>query len=139
MSKKLIVCSLIVFSLLSCEKEEGEGGQATLKGKVIFRELYSNAFLGIKDSIIAEYPYADERVYLSYGDNDIYDDDFRTDYKGEYKFNGLRKGTYTVYSVPPCKDCQKLIEPAQQTVEITDGKGTTEAPTIYIYSDQSNQ
>lgn len=138
MCKNLIVCLLIVIILLSCEKEEGEGGQATLKGKVIFRELYSNAILGIKDSIIAEYPYADERVYLSYGDNDIYDDDFRTDYKGEYKFEGLRKGTYTVYSIPPCKNCEKEVEPVTQTVEITDGKGDTEVPTLYIYSNQSN-
>lgn len=139
MIKKIFLSLFILITLLSCEKEEGEGGQATLKGKVIFRQVYSNTLLGIKDSVIAEYPYADERVYLSYGDNGIYDDDFRTDYKGEYKFDGLRKGTYTVYSVPPCKGCEKEVKPTKQTVEITKGKGTTEAPIIYLYSDQSNK
>ena len=132
MNKTLTFCFFIFISLISCKKDEGEGGQATLKGKVIIRELYSNPLLGIEDSVIAEYPYVDERVYLYYGDSDVYDADFRTDYKGEYKFEGLRKGDYTVYTLPPCKDCTE-IEPITQTIEITDKKGTTQVPTIYIY------
>jgi hypothetical protein len=40
---------------------------------------------------------ADERVYIKYGDSEIYNDDFRTDIDGTFKFGGLKKGQYLIY------------------------------------------
>ena len=43
--------------------------------------------------------FADEDVFIIYGDNDdIYDDNIKTNYDGTFKFTNLRKGSYTVFA-----------------------------------------
>lgn len=43
--------------------------------------------------------FADEDVFIVYGDDDaIYDDNTKTNYDGTFKFTNLRKGTYTIFA-----------------------------------------
>jgi hypothetical protein len=43
--------------------------------------------------------FADEDVFLVYGNTDlIYDDNIKTNYDGTFKFTNLRKGAYTVFA-----------------------------------------
>ncbi|MFY8189619.1 MAG: hypothetical protein ACOVK9_01540 [Bacteroidia bacterium] len=89
--------SLIVFSLIiglnqSCKKPEGEGGSASIKGKV-WTQKYNGTF----SSLQAEYPGADEWVYIIYGSEISYGDRIRTNYLGEFEFRFLRTGKYKLY------------------------------------------
>lgn len=44
-------------------------------------------------------PFADEDVYIIYGDeDDIYDDNIKTNFDGTFEFNNLRKGKYKVFA-----------------------------------------
>ncbi len=53
-----------------------------------------------KDQItIQDGPFADEDVYIIYGDEDeIYDDNVKTNFDGTFEFNNLRKGKYKVFA-----------------------------------------
>jgi hypothetical protein len=43
--------------------------------------------------------FADEDVYIIYGDeDDIFDDNVKTNYDGTFKFSNLRKGSYKVFA-----------------------------------------
>lgn len=68
----------------------------------------------------------DEKVYISYGDNELYDDEIRTGEKGRFSFNGLNKGSYTVFTFTT--DTVTYLENKLSTiVEITDKKSIVDA------------
>lgn len=131
---------LLCFSILipGCEQDPGEGGRATITGSVIWRDTYSSPILNIEDSVIAEYPAVEERIYLTYGSEGVYDDDFRTDFDGKYEFKFLRKGVYKLFAYHKCEDCDEGLEPVFVEVEISKNKGDNAAPTIYLINDTSN-
>lgn len=103
MNSKLFSCAILLIilsSVYSCKKVEGQGGSSEIIGKVIIRELDG---LG---NPIEEYPAQDERVYIIYGDdNTIYDDDFDTSFDGSFRFQFLTKGTYTLFVYEDCNSC----------------------------------
>ena len=76
MFKNVIFCTFTISLFFSCSLEEGEGGKGTITGNIVFQELYSNPLVGIEDSVVNEYAAVDEKVFITYGDNSIYDDDF---------------------------------------------------------------
>lgn len=76
----------------ACKKPEGEGGSARIKGKV-WTQKYNGTF----SSLQAEYPGADEWVYIIYGSETSYGDRIRTNYLGEFEFRFLRTGNYKLY------------------------------------------
>lgn len=122
---------LVTFMLSACEKDPGEGGSATVKGVVIVRDLDSDG--NLKD----EYGAQDERVFMIYGDNSIYDDDTRTHYDGSFQFKYLYKGEYTIYVYTKCdedeEDCPTSEQkPVMTTFEITEKGQTFDLDTIYI-------
>lgn len=93
--KKILFFTVLSFLLLaSCTKEEGEGGLASITGKIVtdIRLVPSNA---------ATFQYsragADEEVYIIFGDNVGPDERVWTNYKGEFAFYNLRPGDYTLY------------------------------------------
>ena len=57
---------------------------------------YQNPTTGNWDTTFYR-PDIGQDVYIIYSDNyeDLYDDKFETDYNGKYRFENLRKGTYT--------------------------------------------
>lgn len=127
--------ALIVFSLIaciSCEKGPGEGGNSTIKGKVITRE-YNGDFTVLRDV----YPSAKEDVYIIYGNDasEVYGDQMETDWEGKYEFNYLQKGKYIIYvyskdSTLTYTTSKKIA--IMKEVEITGKNQTVEVPDITI-------
>jgi len=136
MNIRFIVYSIFVLyltSLCACEKEPGEGGTALIKGVVMVADFDSDDVL--KDFYGAQ----DERVFIIYGDNPIYDDDTRTHFDGSFQFSYLYKGVYTVYVYSKCDFGETDLEcpsseqkPLMTTFEITERGQTFELDTITI-------
>lgn len=116
--KKIVGLLSLSLALFSCSLEEGEGGKGEISGRVMIQVLYSNPILGIKDSVIKEYPAVNEKVYINYGNNSIYDDDFNTDGEGYYKFIGLTKGSYNISTLTYCQTCGSETKVLVQTVTL---------------------
>ncbi len=110
------MCSIIGVSILflSCTKEPGEGGKATLKGSLV-----GTYYCDENGSVLAEnIAVPDERVYISYGSNGEIDDDVRTSSNGSFKFEFLQPGQYSIHTYSECAACPTgLIEQVQE-VEI---------------------
>jgi hypothetical protein len=108
--------TLILFITLSgCTKPEGEGGTSAIYGKVYAFD-YNNS--GVLQS---EFYLGDEDVFIIYGNEDnYYDDSYKTSFDGSFRFQYLRKGTYTVFVYSDCDTCDSGIEAISQTVEVTE-------------------
>lgn len=87
---------LLMFALLccffSCRKEAGPGGNASIRGNV-HAYRYNSTFT----VFIADYPAADEYVYIIYDDDFSYSNRVKTDYEGDFEFKYLYPGNYEVY------------------------------------------
>jgi hypothetical protein len=94
MKKIIFVLGIILISLLnSCVKEEGLGGNATIEGKVYVLDY--NMELTQK---LGEFYGSDIDVFIIYGEDSVYSDDFKTSYDGSYRFKNLRVGEYKVFA-----------------------------------------
>jgi hypothetical protein len=89
--KKLILF-LIPFAVIACSKDLGVGGSSSISGTVMVVDIV------VGNPVDTTYA-AGEDVFLLYGTDTIkpYDDSFETSWNGTYKFEYLRKGTYTVF------------------------------------------
>lgn len=139
--KNLVFSLVAILALASCSKDPGDGGNSTLEGTINY-ELRS--VLVNYESVLYQGPATDWDVYLVYGNEGIgFDDKTSTDYKGEYKFEFLREGEYTVYAYSqdtingPINNGEILDLPIIQKVEITEKKQTIEVPDITVY-EQNN-
>jgi hypothetical protein len=114
---------------ISCSNPEGTGGDLTLTGQVIARK-YNLTFT----NLIAEYPALEERVYLIYGNNEIYSEDFRTDFQGRYKFENLQPGNYTLFAYARDSSGNEPsgLMPVFVQVTIESDKPVTEAPVLIL-------
>lgn len=84
---------LILMSVLSsCEVKEGEGGSATIKGRLML-EQYNDDF----SLLVRRLPAGDENVYIQYGNKTTVSDDVETSFDGYFEFNYLYEGDYTVF------------------------------------------
>ncbi len=120
-SNLIIVISLI--SLFSCKKEEGEGGRSSIKGKIHMTDKTG--------SVQGDYDVPDYDVYIIYGtENDIYDDDMKTNYDGTFEFKNLREGSYKIYTYTANSTVTSGVSPVfvSTTIEKNEGKdiGTIE-------------
>ena len=126
--KKTILLPLAFFLLLlsSCKKTSGEGGFATLKGKVFIKD-YDASFTILN----AEYYGQGETVYIIYGNDPGVGNSVKTSYDGTFVFEFLRKGKYKVYvlskdpSVPAASKTKEIaadveITKKKQTIELID-------------------
>ena len=124
--KSSFAVSLFTASLLlltSCKQQPGDGGLATIHGKVYGYDI--NNFGLVVDSGYV----SDTRVSISYGDNTWSDNDTRTSYTGEYVFPYLHTGNYTVWVINKCDTCtlgqsydirHVTINNPRETVEVSD-------------------
>lgn len=94
MNLQKIYLVVAVCFLASCTRTPGEGGRASITGKV---ELIRMVQLNNPSSIIDTIAASDEDVYIIYGDNTSPDDRVQTNPDGEFAFNWLRSGDYTIY------------------------------------------
>ena len=91
----------ILFFLLlvySCEKEAGEGGTSSIVGSVYKISTYYNVLTQQNDTVYYQLD-SGEDIYIIYSDNenDFYNDNIETNWNGQYRFDYLRKGDYTVF------------------------------------------
>lgn len=101
----------------SCKKVEGKGGSSSIIGKVIVNK-YNSA-----GALISTYDAQKEDVFIIYGsDNTVQDDKEETSYDGNFKFEYLEKGTYTIYVYEKCSTCPSGDQAVLKTVEITKAK-----------------
>ncbi|MFN3940794.1 MAG: hypothetical protein ACK4IY_09400 [Chitinophagales bacterium] len=121
----MIYLSMITIAFLSftgCSLGPGEGGTASITGKVKIMEYNSSGIL------VNEYYAPDERVYIIYGDGTIQNDEVRTSYEGSYRFNFLRKGDYRIYAYSDCPLCDGQTQAIFTEVTITkNGEAVTAA------------
>lgn len=123
---------LLFFSIMffACKKEEGDGGMATIKGKVWVRDWDKNFNL-----IMYQHPGLDEDVFIVYGDQGGYGDKLSTDLNGNFEFKYLRKGTYTIYSLSDTLQSANVSYnqyPVAVKVEITEKKQVIDIGTLTV-------
>ncbi len=127
--KRIFFLLALSFFLPACEQEEGVGGTSTIKGKVYAID-YTSDYL----TIIDEYYIPKEDVYIVYGDDEIYSDDFETHYDGSYWFKYLQPGKYTIFAYS--KDTTDVFSdveiPVKVEVEIKEKGETVIVPDIVI-------
>ena len=124
---KCCVMFLLGFlALSSCKKDAGDGGTSKITGKVHITE-YDADFHNVK----ADYPGADVDVYIMYGDHTSYDDNTKTGPGGDFVFEFLREGKYTIY-VYSGADNPSGKEAVTKEITIHGRKKTVDAGTIEI-------
>jgi hypothetical protein len=123
------------FFLFSCTKKEGEGGTATIKGKVIVK-LCSDDF----ETIYAEFPDEEQDVYIVYGDDDFYGDKVETHYDGSFQFSYLRKGNYKIYVYSDDETGESVsgVKPLIQEINIDKNGEIKELSDFVIYNQVTN-
>lgn len=125
--KKSLTFFVLLFAFSSCSKYEGEGGSSIIKAVVVEQKYNS---LG---NVIAEYPIADQDVYIIYGnENTFYDDDVKTSFDGSFEFRYLRKGNYKVFLYEDCNTCPSGKKEVLVPIEITKNNEIKNLDTIYI-------
>lgn len=136
MRKVIYAFVVICVALSSCEKQPGEGGKAFIRGKVMTEE---RTVLSNPASAQAQYPAADEDVFIIYGDNLSPDDRVNTNYDGEFEFRFLREGKYTIYVYSGDTTGQAGVDqnrmPIVLEVELNDRKEEKDLGTIWRYED----
>ena len=122
----LLFCAFFI----SCKKKPGEGGFATIQGKVYVKNY--DAFFTV---VASEYYIPSENVYIIYGDGTEIGQSIKTSYDGSFKFNYLRKGTYKVYVIGKDANSSPKGIPIEVLVktEITQKKQVTTLPDFVIF------
>jgi hypothetical protein len=97
--KKYLALAVVLFTLLSCSKEEGYGGLSSISGKVLGKDYNSNNVLVNQDYI------GGMKVYISKHGDSNYFDDVNSSYNGSFKFDYLHPGTYDLWVFGDCDSC----------------------------------
>jgi len=112
---KIVIILIIAFaSFISCKKEPGEGGFASIEGKVLLKN-YDATYTILQ----SEYYAAGETVYIIYGNGTEIGNTVKTSYDGSFKFNYLNKGNYKVYVLGEDPTKPYLSVPKEELVEVT--------------------
>lgn len=85
----IITFCLLTFVFLGCKKEAGIGGKKTITGSVTYKNGTSTVFEKANNAM----------VHIAYGtktSTTTYNQTVIVDEKGEYHFDGLRKGDYFI-------------------------------------------
>jgi hypothetical protein len=114
------LCTLSIACLLvtSCNNDPGEGGRASIQGKVFVHTVACD------DTLASSYG-IDEEVYIIAGDDPSYFERVRTGPDGTFWFPYLRKGEYEVYALSEPNGCDDPFGPLTAVsvfVEIEDRK-----------------
>jgi hypothetical protein len=124
-----ITILITLSTFISCKKEPGEGGSGTIKG-VLYAKNTAN-----KDATLASDDYEpDQKIYISYGNKETYDDDYNTSANGSFEFKYLRPGTYKLftYSTNPETYADQVVS---KTVNIDKNGQTVTVNDFVIYKE----
>jgi hypothetical protein len=102
---RILIILILVFTFSSCEKEAGEGGTSSIVGSVYKISTYFNVLTQQTDTIFYQLD-SEKDVYIIYSDNEdeFYDDKVETNWNGQYRFDFLRKGDYTIFTYADSTD-----------------------------------
>ncbi len=127
MKYPITLFTLLAVLFAGCEKEPGEGGLASISGKIYVQDYNGNC-TELRD----EYYGIDEEVYIIAGDDPSYFERVRTGPDGTYWFPYLRKGNYTVYSLSENCDAPGQLEAVERDVQINDRREDKVLPDIVV-------
>ena len=147
--RNLIIICAVTFGFMACDKAAGEGGTSIIEGQV-YKLYTSEIVINELDSFGNDTTYKiidtlyyqldeGEDVYIIYDDNegDIYDDKFKTDYQGRYRFEYLRKGEYTIYTHADSSDVDMTYTfPVFKHVNISSNNSTNTVDNFIIEKNQ---
>lgn len=89
--------------MAGCSKDPGEGGKAEIRGRILEQQFNTSG-----NPTGDPYPLPEQNVYIIYGDGSegaFPDDDVDSGADGTFRFKWLRKGSYTIYVISECDDC----------------------------------
>lgn len=141
MNLKITLSLALIAGLViaSCKKPAGEGGRASIKGK-IWVENYNTLgpYPGGAYTLKGEFAGADEDVYIIYGDDVSYGNKVKSGTDGVFEFKYLRKGEYKIYVKSKDTTRQSFyfgsgIKTVDVSVTIADKKEEVDAGTLTIY------
>ena len=111
---KFILFAFALCAILpSCKKNPGEGGFASIEGKVYLKN-YDPTFTIIQ----SQYYLPGETVYIIYGTGSENGNTVKTSYDGSFKFNYLQKGKYKVYVLGKDSAAPNKGNPKETLIEI---------------------
>ena len=93
--------AIVLLSTIGCNKEAGIGGSSTISGTVM------GGVYNPPTDVTTYTALADERIFIIYGEDQTqpYDDSFRSSWNGTFRFDYLKKGTYTIFGYQHCESC----------------------------------
>lgn len=114
MIRNVALLILLLITLDSCKKIEGQGGSSEIVGKVYIQDKDING-----NKVGDKYPAQDEDVYIIYGpDGTTHNDDVNSSYDGSYRFEFLTNGTYKIFAYSECLSCQSGDVAVIETVTV---------------------
>jgi hypothetical protein len=85
--------------LYSFDLKDFDDGRAEIRGRIMLINYLSTAIPPYTEDDIKDIvPAQDYEAYLIYGGHKSYDERVRTDYEGYFRFTGLIKGNYRIYT-----------------------------------------
>jgi hypothetical protein len=120
--------SVSLLLLTACNTGEGLGGSSSIEGYVYQVEHSDDNFTFHTDTFAA----AKKDVYLIFGStmDEYFGDDVETDAQGRYRFDYLRRGSYTVFAYSEFDDVRR--EAVSRSVEVAGG--LNRADTLWIHT-----
>ena len=135
MKRRTIIISICFFAIsmlyYSCKKGPGQGGRASIKGKIY--SVNYNAIMTVPQD--SGYLGA-QKVFIIFGDETAVGDNQDTNPDGSCEFTYLRKGKYKIYTYS--KTLPNHLDSAViQQVEITSNKQMLELPDFRIKTNKN--
>ena len=123
---KLLLLAILALTLTNCTKEAGLGGTSQIVGRV--RTILYDSDL---DSVATYYP-GEQRVYIVFGSDTIYNKDTRTDENGYYRFKYLNTGKYTLFTYSACLTCPSQKKVVKTVIDIAQPKQALNAKELVV-------
>lgn len=133
MRNTIITVLCVSFGIIyaGCKKGAGEGGRASIKGKVFTVNYNSTLTVPVDSGYLGG-----QKVSIIYGDETAIGDSQDTNNEGGFEFLYLRKGKYKVYVYT--KTAQNMLDSAVvKEGEITSAKQVLELPDFRIKTNKN--
>lgn len=111
---RYVICCLMAVLFCTCKKQPGEGGFASITGKVYVKN-YDATYTIVQ----SEYYLLGENVHIIYGDGTEVGNSVKTSFDGSFTFNYLQKGKYKIFVVGEDTTKPNLSVPKEVMVETT--------------------
>ena len=126
----ILLIGIVLFSF-SCKKGPGEGGRASIKGKIYTINYNSTMTVPVDSGYLGG-----QKVYIIYGGETAVGKSQDSNNDGSFEFSYLRKGSYKIYVYSKTAPNQ-LDSAVVQTSEITDKKQAVVLPDFKIKTNKN--